>query len=120
MEFLYAGEVPFGPACHQVKLDGRIIKNKIFGNYHLWSSDNSYLALQEWLTSENKIGPNTSLFIIDVLMKRGSIISNASQGYIKPVKFEGDKIIYIKEYFDPSKVIEYEFKLNDIKGWTKL
>ncbi|MFH6997232.1 hypothetical protein ACHRVZ_04810 [Flavobacterium sp. FlaQc-57] len=116
-DFIFEGEIRFGPPYFQIKLDGLILKNKIFGFEFKWHPESKYLALQEWLTTDYQKGPITILTIINLENRKIAQMSRTDKGFIKPLKFDDNKIIFEKEYFESGNKIEYEIKLEEIKNW---
>lgn len=116
-DFIFEGEIRFGPAYYNIKLDGEIIPNRTFGFEFKWHPEAKYLALQEWLTTDYKEGPITTLTLVDMANKKLARVSRADGGFIKPVKFENNHIIFVKEYFDTGKKSEFEINLNEVEGW---
>lgn len=118
-DFIFDGEIRFGPNYYKVKLDGKIIENRIFGFEFKWHPESKYLALQEWLTSDYQKGPITALTIIDLKTRKFAKISIAEKGFIKPLKFENELIIFAKEYLASGKTVEYEINYERIENWEK-
>lgn len=116
-DFLYENEIRFGPAYFRVKLDGKVIVNKLFGDVFKWHPESKFLALQEWLTTDVRKGPFTALFIIDLEQRKFARVSKAEQGFIVPVKFENNIIVFNKEYYGKGKTIECEIDLSKIEDW---
>ncbi|HNP20276.1 MAG TPA: hypothetical protein PKL31_17680 [Fulvivirga sp.] len=112
--FIFEGEIRFGPTYYKIQLDGQIISNRIFGFEFKWHPDSKYLALQEWLTTDYQKGPITTLTIIDLENGKFARVSKADKGFIKPLKFEGNLILFEKEYIGTGKKGEYEIHLFDI------
>lgn len=98
-------------------MDGKIIKDRIFGFEFKWHPDSTFLALQEWLTTDYRKGPITALILIDLKFKRIAQISIADKGFIRPIKLENNLIIFEKEYLAKGKAIEYELELDSIENW---
>lgn len=119
-DFLFEGEIRFGPEYYRVKLNEEVIQYRIFGVHFKWSLDSKYLALQEWLYANERKGPYTFLSIVDVQNRQIARVSEAKGGFAKPLKFEEHKIIYQKEFLSKGKVVEYEVHLNEINNWEKL
>lgn len=119
IDFLYQGEIRFGPACYRVKLDGRSLKKRNFGLEFLWDEKSEFLALQEWQTTEFGKGPVTILLLIDLKNNRMARLSVADQGFIKPLRFENENIIYKKE-MTTGQIIEYEIEIDTIENWEKM
>lgn len=118
-DFVFEGEIRFGPTYYKLKLDGNLIKNRIFGFEFKWHPESKYLALQEWLTTDYKKGPTTALTLVDLKTREFAKISKAEKGFIKPLKFENELIIFEKKYLASGKTIEYEINYQQINNWGK-
>jgi len=118
IELFLAGEIRFGPEYYSVAVNGHRIKDKIFGRPYKWDSESKYLALQEWLTTDYQKGPITALLIMDLKKNKISKLSIAEKGFIEPIMFDGDKVIYKKELSERGQSIEYEMDLKDVKNWV--
>lgn len=116
-DFIFEGEIRFGPDYYKIKLDGQLIPDRIFGFEFKWHPNSTFLALQEWLTTDYQKGPITTLTLIDLQKRKFARISTADKGFIKPIKFNNDVIIFEKEYLATGKIIEFEIKLDEIKNW---
>jgi hypothetical protein len=116
-DFIFQGEIRYGPSYYNIVLDGILIPNRIFGFEFMWDSTSKFLALQEWLTTDYRKGPLTVLTIIDLDNRKFARISKADEGFIKPVKFQDNIIIFEKEYLAIGKKVEFEINLNEIKNW---
>jgi len=116
--FIYEGEIRFGPAYYKVELDGLTITNRTFGFEFKWHPDNKFLALQEWLTTEERKGPITALTLVNLEDRTFARISTVEQGFITPLAFENNVIVYKKEFFGSGKTVEFEIDLNSISNWT--
>lgn len=118
-DFIFEGEIRFGPTYYKLKLDGELIENRIFGFEFKWHPESRYLALQEWLTTDYQKGPITALTIVDLKTRKLAKISKAEKGFIKPLKFENEVIIFEKEYLESGEKIEYEINYEQIQNWEK-
>ncbi|WP_431121212.1 hypothetical protein [Flagellimonas flava] len=116
-DFVFAGEIRFGPEYFQLKLDEYLVPKRIFGFEFLWHPDSKYLALQEWLTTDYRKGPVTTLTLVDIEVRKFARISKAEQGFVKPLKFENDSILFEKEYFATGKKTESSISLSEIENW---
>ena len=117
IDFIFEGEIRFGPTYYKVKLNGQLLENRIFGFEFKWHPNSTFLAAQEWLTIDYQKGPLTALTLIDLQKGKFAKISTAEKGFIKPIKFEDDLIIFEKEYLANGKIVEYAIKLDEIKIW---
>lgn len=118
-DFIFEGEIRFGPIYYRLKLDGDLISNRIFGFEFKWHPESEYLALQEWLTADFQKGPITALTLVDLTTRKFARVSKADQGYIKPLMFKDELIIFKKEYPSGGKTIEYEINIKQIQNWVK-
>ncbi len=116
-DFIFEGEIRFGPTYYKVSLDGQIISDRIFGFEFKWHPESKYIAFQEWLTVDYQKGPITALTLVDLENRNIARISRADNGFITPIKFENDVIVFEKEYFETGKKVECEIKLSDIINW---
>ncbi len=113
LSFILYEEIRYGPSYYKLELNGKTIRNRIFGFVNLWNPESKYLALQEWLTIDYQEGPVTSLAIVDLKEMRIANISTLHKGFISPIKFEGDKIVYEKSYSTGPKG-EFEIDLKTV------
>lgn len=118
LELSYESEIRFGPAYYCAAIDGKTIPKRIFGNAALWSPDSRFLALQEWLTTDYQDGPQTALLVFDFQDSREVKASSAHKGFISPIRFSDDTLIYKKEYFGTGKIGEYEIDLISLNRWN--
>jgi hypothetical protein len=106
----YAQEIRFGPACYNLSLDSFDFGGRVFGDSCLWSPDSSLIALQEWLTTDERRGPLTRLVLVDLRTGREAPLSEVTKGYVVPLRFEEGKLVYERRYytFGPPLALEYE------------
>ena len=116
-DLIFEGEIRFGPTYYKLKLDGKLIENRVFGFEFIWHPNSTFLALQEWSTIEYKKGPITTLTLVDFQNMKLAKISTAEKGFIKPIKFETNSIIFEKQYLANGKIVEYEINLTEINNW---
>lgn len=115
--FVREGEIRFGPSYYKIVLDGQTIEDRVFGLEFKWHPNSTFLALQEWLATDSEKGPITALTLIDLNLKKFTQISIANKGFIRPIKFGNNLIVFEKEYSAQGKIIEYEIELESIKDW---
>ena len=60
----YVDEMRFGPAIHRLNINGKVVRDRIFGMQLCWSEDSQFLAAQEWLVKHHRIGPITRIVLI--------------------------------------------------------
>lgn len=118
IDFLYQGEIRLGPAYYGMKLDGKELEKRTFGLEFLWDEKSEFLALQEWQSSDFAKGPVTILLLVNLNDKQLARLSVADQGFVRPIRFKNDKIVYQKEMTN-GQIIEYEIKIDSIKHWEK-
>jgi hypothetical protein len=116
----YLGEIRFGPAFYTLQIDTISFGKRVFGNKFLWSPDSRYVAIQEWETVSEALGPQTQLLLIDLETRRECVLSKAEQGFILPKKFENDKLIYTKEYYGQGVVKEFEIEFLSLDRWENI
>ncbi|WP_240355714.1 hypothetical protein [Pectobacterium polaris] len=78
---IYAGEIRFGPPYFSLSIDGKALDDRVFGKDMLWSPDSRYLAVQEWLSTAERDGPQTALLCIDVLEERQCQLSQIARDF---------------------------------------
>ena len=68
--FYDIGEIPWGPPYYNLCIDNQDMGSRILGrvgaNSIAWSKDSSILAVQEWLTTDASLGPNTRVLFFDL------------------------------------------------------
>jgi hypothetical protein len=112
-EFLYAGEIRFGPAYYVVRFDGlllrrRLFRKRYFGAACLWSNDSRYLALSEWHSLSESRGPDTQVMVIDVPNWRECTASRTRGAFAEPARFEGTSLVYTKTSYDKDRSANVE------------
>lgn len=119
---IYVGEIRFGPPYFSLSIDSNALEGRVFGKELLWSPDSRYLAVQEWLSTAERDGPQTALLCIDVIEERQCQISQAAGGFIVPIRFEDDTLIYEKQYFSAERngTTEYEIPFTALSRWSAL
>lgn len=73
-----AGEIRFGPQYFSLILDGKKLPERSFGEGLLWSPDSRYLAVQEWMTTEESDGPITRALVIDAARSLQCVLAQAN------------------------------------------
>ena len=113
------GEIRFGPSFYSLFIqDLGSLKGRYFGQPYLWSEDSRYLALQEWITIREADGPWTRLLLVDFQTKLSSQAAGAKGGFIKPMNFEGTKIVYSRKIVKTEG--EFEVDISAIRNWERL
>ena len=118
----YEGEIRFGPAYYSLSLNGVKLLGRSFGLCALWSDDSKYIALQEWLSTAESQGPQTVLLCLEPHVWRQCRVSTAKDGFIEPLRFEGQKLIYVKEHNDMhgQRRNEFEIEFPSLPRWEAL
>ncbi|MDP6546868.1 MAG: hypothetical protein QGH60_23075, partial [Phycisphaerae bacterium] len=63
--FAFISEVQMSVWYFGCYIDGRIIKDREFGDICVWSHDGRYFAVQEWLSTNRSRGPDTQILVVD-------------------------------------------------------
>jgi len=94
---------------------------RIFGRKAVWSSDDRFLAVQEWHTTDESLGPRTSLLILDLERLREATF-DAFQGFANPVLFEGHRLRHVDEDWSSGScvAIEKETDVDKIDWWKEI
>ena len=116
----YMGEIRFGPAYYSLTIDKIALRERVFGSSYLWSPDSRYFAVQEWQTTFESRGPQTRLLLIDLDLKQACVLSRAERGFVVPRKFEENKLIYTKEYYQQSLIQEFEIEFLSVDRWDNI
>ncbi len=118
--FRYAGEIRFGPPYFDLEIDGLKIFKRLFSDCPVWSADEKYLALQEWNSTRESIGPNMKICIFDLENGR-EYTGKPIHGYTVPKHFEGNLLIYEKrDWSEGYEIINtIELDLDKIENWEK-
>ena len=115
-----AGQIECGPPYYNLKIDDLNFGERIFGDAYLWSDHSAFLIIQEWLTTCYRMGPRTALTLFDLSNRKECLISWADRGFIIPLFFDGDTLIYKKEYLDKGIAKEFEIDLNSLDRWEEI
>lgn len=118
----YEGEIRFGPPYFTLRINGKLLAERVFGEIVLWSPDSQYFAAQEWLTTSEADGPQTSLVCFQPAMGKQCNVSGMRGGFIKPKEFVGEKLIYSKELYSNGQyqTTEYEIEFKPLPRWESL
>ena len=119
-DFIYAGEVRFGPPYYYMVLQGKLILDKVFGFEFKWDADARYIAIQEWLLDEQPNGSLTALSIIDPMHQTICQVTPWEQGLVFPIDFKEDILSYEKEWGSNGHLTQHQVKLTEIGNWTRL
>lgn len=119
-DFIFEGEIRFGPPYYKIELDGQLIPDRIFGFHFKWHPEAKYLALQEWLTTDYGKGPLTVLTLIDLQNKKLARVSKTEKGFVIPLRFEKEFILFHKYFSGKEVKKEYEINLNEIENWEEI
>jgi hypothetical protein len=99
---VYEDDIRWGPPYYRLRLDGRLLANRIFGRPLRWSPDSRYLATQEWLTTDEAKGPITRAVVFDVLERRWAALPATHEGFVERFDFAGTRVSY-REHHDPPR-----------------
>lgn len=122
----YVGEIQADQPGYSLFIDGfpYSFTDRIFGKLCLWSSESRFLAIQEWIETDDAGGPKSCLLsIVDVLARRECIIANVegSKGIILPESFIGDSLLYTVNYFGQFGMTKsFETRFRYLDGWQTL
>ena len=122
----YIGEIQADQACYSMSIDGfpYSFAERVFGKECLWSPESRFLAVQQWIeTDEDSARKACLLLIIDVLARRECIIANVEgkKGNILPESFIGESLMYTVIYFGQFGMTKsFESKFRYLDGWQTL
>jgi hypothetical protein len=118
----YVGEIRFGPPYFALRINGKLLAERVFGEVVVWSPDSQYFAAQEWLTTSEAEGPQTSLVCFQPTTGKQCKVSGIRGGFIKPKEFVGEKLIYSKELYSNGhyQTTEYEIEFKSLPRWEAL
>jgi hypothetical protein len=115
-----AGQIECGPPYFNLKIDDLNFGERIFGDAYLWSDDSVYFIIQEWLTTCYCMGPRTALTLFDLSKRKECLISWADKGFIIPISFDGNTLVYKKEYLNKGIVREFEIDFRYLTKWEEI
>jgi hypothetical protein len=120
--FCNIGEIRWGPPYFSLKVNDLSLGGRVFGSACLWSGDSRFLALQEWMTTDDRVGPVTQLVLVDVAGKKERPLAVANKGWVIPEKFEGDRLIYTEHYYseEGQKITEFATRFLIADNWKSL
>ncbi|MFZ1694961.1 MAG: hypothetical protein WAT74_17325 [Flavobacteriales bacterium] len=121
VEYLFRGEIRFGPAYFSIRLDGRSVADIVVGEEGHWLSDSLYAA-QEWLTTEERLGPNTRLLLIDASKGVVSKFKVVEGGFVGSFELLASVVRYRKRWHSGRgvSVTEAAVNIGDIRNWTPI
>jgi hypothetical protein len=121
IEYLLLGEIRYGPAYYSLRLDRRIVADLVVGKEGLWLNDSLYAA-QEWLTTEERLGPNTRLLLIDTSNSVVSKFKVVEGGFVNSFELIDRVIRYRKRWHGNhgESVTEAEVRVEEIRNWTPI
>lgn len=98
-----------------------VITARIFSAEALWSPDSRYLALAEWLSTDERTGPDMRLFVVDLAESRAHSCGRARGGFVTVLRFAGDLLVYERQWCGPSeRREEVELDVVRIASWESL
>jgi hypothetical protein len=123
-EFLYAGEIRFGPPFYTVELDGRLLSKRLFRKRYFgascsWSSDSRYFALSEWLSRSESRGPETQVVVIDIPNRQECAVDRVRGGFAEPARFEGNTLIYTETFYSHEQKAHSDTCRVDLTTWRE-
>ena len=116
-ELRFAGEIRFGPAYFSLWIDGREIRNRIFGDGLHWSADGRFLVAQEWLTTDYGIGPVTCAAVMDVENRKIARMKIIQKGFAEDFQWQDEVLIYRENIPAQGKSAEIQITLSAIENW---
>jgi hypothetical protein len=122
----YSGEIQADQDSYSLSIDGfpYSFAERVFGKVCLWSPESRFLAVQEWIETDEESAPKACLLsIIDVLSRRECIIANVegTKGKILPESFIGESLMYKVIYFGQFGMTKsFETKFRYLDGWQTL
>lgn len=122
----YVGEIQANLPCYSLSIEGfpYSFADRVFGKACLWSPESRFLAVQEWIETDEDNAPKACLLsIIDVLARRECVIANVEgpKGSILPESFIGESLMYKVIYFGQFGMTKsYESKFRYLDGWQTL
>lgn len=110
---------------YNLKLQGeQKTQNRYFTDKYALSSNGKYMAIQEFVvtTKEQELdNQDTQLVIIDLRHQTQSIISRIENGYVTPMEFTTNTVLYTKHKVGQSSMqSHFELTLADIQNWESL
>lgn len=118
----FEGEIRYGPTYNTVHVDGVQLAEVIAGDEVHWLSK-ELVAIQEWMTTAERFGPNTCLLLIDVTKGMFHRAPVFQKGFVSGFKLVDDEIRYQKTRFGWSgqkEIEEVVLGLADIRDWKPL
>lgn len=112
-ELVYQSDIRFGPAYYSLKIDDRLLANRIFGNCLCWSSDSKYLATQEWLTTDYAVGPITRVLLLEIDNSKFVGLKSLDKGFVNNFVFEGNLFIYKRAAKGITREVEVDISAID-------
>ena len=122
----YLGGIGADNSYYSLSIDGfpNSLEDRIFGNVCLWSPESRFLAVQEWIETDEDNAPKACLLlIIDVLARRECIIANVEEtkGNILPESFIGESLMYTVIYFGQFGMTKsFESRFRYLEGWQTI
>lgn len=122
---MYTDDIRWGPPYYHLRLDGRLLADRIFGRPLRWSPDSRYLAAQEWLTTDEAKGPITRAVVFDVVERRWAALPATHKGFAESFEFAGDRFTYQEHYYPahaswPRRDLVVAVDVTTITTWSTL
>ncbi|MCB9183838.1 MAG: hypothetical protein H6591_07955 [Flavobacteriales bacterium] len=118
----FEGEIRYGPTYNTVHIDGVRFEDVIAGDEARWLS-NDLVAVQEWMTTAERFGPNTCLLLIDVTKRVFCRAPVVHKGFVGGFSLSEGRVRYQESRFGWSglkKVEDVYLNLADIQDWVTL
>jgi hypothetical protein len=122
VEFAMGCEVQMSVPFYYLCLDGRWFGERIFGGECVWSADSEYFAVDEWLSTDRRVGPDTQLLIVNVATDKACVLGRTRGGFVHPMGFEGATVAFrqIVCNADGHESKELRANLPDGENWVSI
>jgi len=118
IDFRKIGEIRFGPPLYELSINGSIVTGRSFFRNNVFDANEERMAVTEYWSAENTSCVST-LWMIDLESMNAFVVAKLLNGVIRPVRFEGPNLVYLKEPFgDVTR--EYERDITKISSSTFL
>jgi len=121
LRLLHESEIRFGPAYYHAYVDGKFIKDRLFGTDYLWSDSSRFLVLLEWRSIDPSVGADIFVFIYD--LENGLINSqiHESNGWITLKSIEGSLVIIERKIYKRFRRKKIEtIDISQIVNWENI
>lgn len=114
----YEGDIRMGPCYFSMIIGGSRLRNRFFGGEIYWSDDSGLFAAQEWLTTDEKSGPNTNLILFNPLKKTQAVIDHCLGGFTSALRFYPESITFHR-IVDGARQIK-NVAYSEIQEWSQI